>query len=112
MVDTNNNGSDIQFQTLPENLTTRIWQELTRATRDRHHNWRTPALATIGLDGCPQVRTVVLRHANQALWTLDAYTDSRSPKYQELKKKWSCTTRFLERKIKLAITRFSNRERP
>ncbi len=86
MPDTINNASKIQFQYPPENLIARIWQELTRATKDRHHNWRTPAVASIGLDGSPQVRTIVLRHANQTLWTLDAYTDSRSPKYQELKK--------------------------
>lgn len=78
--------SEIQHQPTPDNLITRVWQELIRSTKDRHHNWRTPALASIGLDGNPQVRTIVLRHANQTLWTLEAYTDSRSPKYQELVK--------------------------
>lgn len=71
-------------QFLPDNLVTKVWQELTRATNDRHHEWRTPALASIGVDGTPQVRSIVLRHADPALWTLQAYTDSRSPKYQEL----------------------------
>lgn len=80
------NDLDKQSQFPPENLVGRVWQELTRAIKDRHHNWRTPAFASIGLDGNPQVRTIVLRHANQTLWTLDAYTDSRSSKCQELVK--------------------------
>lgn len=34
----------------------------------------------------PKVRTIVLREANQMLWTLAVYSDSRSPKCQELLK--------------------------
>jgi len=84
MTYTTNNDLEKQSQFLPENLVTRVWQELTRATKDRHHDWRTPAFASIGMDGNPQVRTIVLRQANQTLWTLDAYTDARSAKCQEL----------------------------
>lgn len=63
----------------------RLWQELQRAPHDKHHDWRTPVLATQGLnhDG-PQARTVVLRHADASLWTLSVYTDARSPKCAEL----------------------------
>ena len=42
----------------------RVWVELERAVHDRHHEWRTPALATVGKDGSPNARTVVLRHAS------------------------------------------------
>lgn len=70
----------------PENLVERIWQELTRATHDRHHDWKTPALATTGIDGAPQVRTVVLRNADPVSWALTVYTDARSPKCAELMK--------------------------
>lgn len=84
MADTTKNALEIQSQFPPENLVARVWQELTRATKDRHHKWKTPAFASVDLDGNPQVRTIVLRHANQTLWTLDAYTDSRSSKCQEL----------------------------
>lgn len=76
----------LAIQSLPENLAARVWQELIRATKDRHHGWKTPALATIGIGGNPQVRTIVLRHANSTLWTLDAYTDLRSSKCHELMK--------------------------
>ena len=62
----------------------RIWQDLQRATQDRHHEWRTPVLATVGADGLPQARTVVLRHADSKLGRLQIYTDSRSPKVNDI----------------------------
>lgn len=65
-------------------LRQRIWQELQRAAQDRHHEWRSPVLATLGVDGVPQSRTVVLRHANTKLAHLLIYTDKRSPKVAEL----------------------------
>ena len=69
----------------PEHLPTRLWQELKRATHDRHHDWRTPILATQGIDQSgPQARTVVLRHADASAWSLRVYTDARSPKCAEL----------------------------
>jgi hypothetical protein len=69
---------------LPD-VATRMWQELTRAPHDRHHEWRTPVLASQGInDTGPQARTVVLRHADAASWTLCVYTDARSPKCAEL----------------------------
>ena len=69
----------------PDPLVARLWQELTRAPHDRHHEWRTPVLATQGMDHIgPQARTVVLRHVDAPLWTLRVYTDARSPKCLEL----------------------------
>lgn len=68
-----------------EHLAVRIWQELTRAPHDKHHDWRTPILATQGMGASgPQARTVVLRQADSALWTLNVFTDARSPKCSEL----------------------------
>ena len=67
-----------------DDLRKRLWQELLRATVDRHHDWRTPVLATIGLDGLVQARTVVLREVRRASDQLLIYTDSRSPKVAEL----------------------------
>jgi len=69
-----------------DHMAARLWQELTRAPHDRHHDWRTPTLATHGIDqNGPQARTVVLRHADASLWTLRVFTDARSPKCLELK---------------------------
>lgn len=65
-------------------LVHRIWTELQRATVDRHHEWRTPVLATTGLDGLPQARTVVLRAADATASQLMFFTDRRSPKVAEL----------------------------
>ena len=62
----------------------RIWTELQRATQDRHSQWRTPVLATVGKDGAPDARTVVLRHADAKRSCLHIYTDSRSPKVTAL----------------------------
>jgi pyridoxamine 5'-phosphate oxidase len=65
-------------------LASRVWQGLARAPHDRHHDWRTPVLATQGLGGEPQARTVVLRQVDVASWTLTVFTDARSPKCAEL----------------------------
>lgn len=69
---------------IPDNLPHRIWQELARATQDRHHDWRTPVLATVGVDQCPNARTVVLRQAREPVGELAFFTDGRSPKVAEL----------------------------
>jgi hypothetical protein len=69
----------------PDHLPTRLWQELTRAPHDRHHDWRTPVLATQGMDQSgPQARTVVLRQADASAWSLRVYADARSSKCAEL----------------------------
>jgi pyridoxamine 5'-phosphate oxidase len=73
------------FEVPDDQLAIRLWQELTRAPHDRHHDWRTPTLATQGIGNSgPQARTVVLRHAEASLWNLRVYTDARSPKCSEL----------------------------
>ena len=68
----------------PDEIRQRIWKELQRATQDRHSEWRTPVLATVGRQGAPDARTVVLRHADAKLSRLHIYTDSRSPKVTAL----------------------------
>lgn len=65
-------------------LSKRLWHELQSAALDRHHGWRTPVLATTGLDGLAQARTVVLREVRMARQQLLIYTDARSPKVAEI----------------------------
>jgi pyridoxamine 5'-phosphate oxidase len=73
------------FEITDDQWAARLWQELARAPHDRHHEWRTPTLATQGLGhGGPQARTVVLRGAQADRWSLTVYTDARSPKCAEL----------------------------
>lgn len=71
------------LQTPPE-IRKRIWQELARAVQDRHHEWRTPVLATTQRGGAPNARMVVLREVDADLARLIIYTDSRSDKVSEL----------------------------
>ncbi len=80
-------------------LRKRVWQELQRAALDRHHEWRTPVLASLGLDGAPQARTVVLRHADAGLWELTFYTDRRSTKVAELQKNAHASLVFWSKRL-------------
>jgi pyridoxine/pyridoxamine 5'-phosphate oxidase len=73
----------IHLQT-PEEIRTQIWKELGRASLDRHHEWRTPVLASADADGLPEARTVVLRQVDAVAGQLTFYTDSRSPKVAQL----------------------------
>ena len=71
------------FQT-PQKIRQQIWKELGRASQDRHHAWRTPVLATVGVGCAVNARTVVLRGVDVASQTLQIFTDRRSPKVQEI----------------------------
>lgn len=68
----------------PKEIQAQIWNELCRASLDRHHEWRTPVIATATKDGAVNARTVVLRHVNRDEELLEIYTDSRSSKFTEL----------------------------
>lgn len=76
-----------QLPTLAE-IQAALWQGLTRATRDKHHAWRTPVLATIAndADGQPlaDARTVVLREVDAAAQQLLLFTDARSAKVAQI----------------------------
>ena len=39
----------------PQEIRQQIWMELGRASQDRHHAWRTPVLATVGVDGAVNI---------------------------------------------------------
>ncbi len=57
---------------------------LAEGARDGRSPFRTPALATLGRDGAPQLRTVVLRGFDPAARSLSIHTDRRSAKVAEL----------------------------
>lgn len=67
-----------------EQLECRVWTELVRAVVDRHHEWRTPVLASVDAGGFPQARTVVLRRADPSARVLEVFTDRRTPKVVQL----------------------------
>jgi len=82
-----------------DEITPQIWVQLQRASVDRHHEWRTPVLASIGLDGTVQARTVVLRRVDIEAKRLLFYTDRRSPKVLELKANPAATLVFWSRRL-------------
>lgn len=57
---------------------------LVRGAADRRHPFHTPQVATVGEDGAPSVRTVVLRGVEPAARRLRFHTDRRSRKAREL----------------------------
>ena len=77
----------------------RLWMELERAVQDRHHEWRTPVLASVGMDGTPNARTVVLRGADAKTQTLAFYTDRRSPKIADLSHKSAAMLVFWSKRL-------------
>jgi pyridoxamine 5'-phosphate oxidase len=68
-----------------EEILTKIFGMLTRGVADRKSPLHTPTLATIGIDGSPQTRTVVFRKFLPEERILLFHTDTRSPKIDEIK---------------------------
>jgi pyridoxamine 5'-phosphate oxidase len=60
-----------------------VWQELSHATRDKQHAWRSPVLATVGQDGA-DARTVILREVDASARVLRIYTDDRAAKVAQV----------------------------
>jgi pyridoxamine 5'-phosphate oxidase len=60
------------------------WALLVRGAADRRHPFHTPQVATIGEDGAPALRTVVLRGVEPSARRLRFHTDARSRKVREL----------------------------
>lgn len=60
------------------------WRMLVRGVADRRSPCHSPTVATIGSDGRPRLRTVILRGADPETWTLRFHTDRRSDKVNEL----------------------------
>lgn len=58
---------------------------LARGSRDRKSPAHTPTLATVGLDGAPRLRTVVLRGFSLVERTARVHSDARAGKLEELR---------------------------
>jgi pyridoxamine 5'-phosphate oxidase len=67
-----------------DEIYTRLWDCLAAATRESSQPFKVMQAATIGLDGAPNVRTVLLRRASEAESLVTFHTDLRSPKVEEL----------------------------
>jgi hypothetical protein len=61
-----------------------LWRRLARGAADRRSGFHTVQLASIGPDGGPRVRTVVLRGVDRAARQLRVHTDRRSAKFAQI----------------------------
>jgi pyridoxamine 5'-phosphate oxidase len=80
-----------------------IWQMLARATRDRRSAWHTAVLATIGGDGAPQARVLVLRAADRGARLLRLHTDARSAKVGEIAREPRVGVLFYDPVVRLQL---------
>jgi hypothetical protein len=60
------------------------WTLLARGAADRRSPVHTPVVASVGADGAPDARVMVLRKADRAAGLLRFHTDARSPKVAAL----------------------------
>lgn len=72
------------FTTL-DGLRARAWAMLARGVADPRHPCRLPTIATVGPDGWPQARSMVLRAADPAAGLISLHTDLQSPKLASLR---------------------------
>ena len=79
-----------------------IWSLLAEGVEDASSPFHTPALATVG-DDEPDVRTVVLRHADPAMRQISCHTDWRSPKRSQVENHSRVSWMFYDRGRKLQL---------
>jgi pyridoxamine 5'-phosphate oxidase len=83
-----------------------LWDELVRGADDRHHGFHVPALCTVGLDGAPVARSVVLRRVLADSREIVCHTDLRSAKVGEIARDPRVCWHFYapERKLQLRVS--------
>jgi hypothetical protein len=89
-----------------DELLAQAWTGLSRAVRDAKHEWHLPVVTTLGLDGGPQSRTVVLRAADMAADDgpmLRFHTDRRSGKIEEIARDPRISVLVYERRHKVQL---------
>jgi hypothetical protein len=92
----------IDRATLPEQLAD-AWRGLVEAVTNGRHEWHLPVIASIGVDGSPEARTVVLRSVDPETRTLTFNTDRRSPKIREIEASGRLAWAFYERSSKTQV---------
>ena len=61
-----------------------VWKELSAATHDKSHAWRTPVLATVDGDAA-DARVIILREVDEEGGLLRFFTDERAGKVAQLR---------------------------
>lgn len=79
------------------------WDALAAAAADPRLPFRYLTLASLGRCQFPEARTVVLRSANRATRVLEFHTDTRSPKWRELKDNGNSTILGYSDALKLQL---------
>jgi hypothetical protein len=92
----------IELETSQEILD-QIWRELSRASKDRHHEWRTPVFATITNEDQVNARTVVLRAVDIKAHEFTLFTDARSSKVLECERHPDAMFVFWSKKLNWQI---------
>ncbi len=75
---------DAPFRADPDAALREIWRRLARGAADRRSGLHVVQLATVGADGGPRVRSVVLRGVEPSAARLRVHTDRRSGKWAEI----------------------------
>ena len=81
------------------------WASLGQAAVDRRHGFHVPTFATVGLDGAPCVRSVVLRRVLPEAGEIHCHTDVRSAKVAEIAREPRVAWHFYapEHKLQLRV---------
>ena len=87
----------------PDEIFADMAARLEAAVADRRHAWRTPTLATIGRDGAPRARTVVLRGVDAGCRRVRFHSDMRSAKCAELGEDARAALHFYDAEAKLQL---------
>jgi pyridoxamine 5'-phosphate oxidase len=82
------------------------WDELRRGADDRHHGFHVPTLCTVGQDGAPIARSVVLRRVLVDASEILCHTDVRSAKVAEIAREPRVCWHFYapEHKLQLRVS--------
>ena len=76
---------------------------LVRGVADRRHGFHLATLATLGLDGVPMARTLVLRGFDQGLRRLRLHSDRRAAKVAELAAEPRCSLHVYDAATRLQL---------
>lgn len=87
----------------PSEIETALYAQLANAVADRKSALRTPSIATLGLDGRPRVRTVVLRSVDPQAHRIGFHTDARSDKFAEMQADSRVAVHFYDAAAKTQI---------
>ena len=80
-----------------------LWRLLAEGAALGRSGFHLPALATLGADGAPRLRTVVLREADPAAGTLRFHCDRRSDKAAEIAANPACALMAYDAAAKVQI---------